>query len=183
MISVRLKKVLTYFVIVLIAVIYAIDYQIFILPNHFAPSGINGICVMIQHIFGVNIGYLSLAVNIPLAIAVYFLVSKPLAIRSMTFNGLLSLLLIVFEYVDFSAFAYATETGTSALLGPLVGGIIGGYCGSIMIRCGGHLGGTDFVSSLIRKYCPNVNFFWVSFALNASVAGALTLCMASRWNP
>ena len=168
----RLKKVLTYFVIVLIAVIYAIDYQIFILPNHFAPSGINGICVMIQHIFGVNIGYLSLAVNIPLAIAVYFLVSKPLAIRSMTFNGLLSLLLIVFEYVDFSAFAYATETGTSALLGPLVGGIIGGYCGSIMIRCGGHLGGTDFVSSLIRKYCPNVNFFWVSFALNASVAGA-----------
>ena len=157
-------------VIALIALIYAIDYQIFILPNHFAPSGINGICVMIQHLFGINIGYLSLAVNIPLAIAVYFLVSKPLAIRAMTFNGLLSLFLIVFEYVDFSAFAYATETGTSALLGPVVGGIIGGWCGSILIRGGAHFGGTDFVSSLIRKYYPSVNFFWISFTLNAVVA-------------
>lgn len=166
------KKVLSYVVIALIAFIYAINYQVFILPNHFAPAGLNGICVMIQYIFGINIGYLSLIINIPLAIAVYFLVSKPLAVRAMLFNGLLSLFLILFEYVDMSAFAYATETGTSALLGPLVGGILGAWCGSVLIRCGSHYGGTDFISSLIRKYYPNVNFFWVSFTLNVCVAVA-----------
>lgn len=166
------KKVLSYVVIALMALIYAINYQVFILPNHFAPAGLNGICVMIQYIFGINIGYLSLMINIPLAIAVYFLVSRPLAVRAMFFNGLLSLFLILFEYVDLSAFVYATETGTSALLGPLVAGILGGWCGSVLIRCGSHYGGTDFISSLIRKYYPNVNFFWVSFTLNVCVAVA-----------
>lgn len=166
------KKVLSYVVIALMSLIYAINYQVFILPNHFAPAGLNGICVMIQYIFGINIGYLSLIINIPLAIAVYFLVSKPLAVRAMFFNGLLSVLLILFDYVDLSAFAYTTETGTSALLGPLVGGILGAWCGSVLIRCGSHYGGTDFISSLIRKYYPNVNFFWVSFTLNVCVAVA-----------
>lgn len=166
------KKVFTYLVIALLSLVYAVNYQVFILPNHFAPAGLNGICVMIQYLFGINIGYLSLIINIPLAIAVYFLVSKPLAVRAMTFNGLLSIFLILFEYVDISAFVYATETGTSALLGPLVGGIIGGWAGTVLIRCGAHFGGTDFISSLIRKYYPNINFFWISFTLNAVVAVA-----------
>ena len=77
------KKVLTYVVIMTVAVVCALNYTLFIFPNRFAPSGINGICTMIQYVFGISIGYLSLIINIPLAIAVYLLVSKPLAIRSM----------------------------------------------------------------------------------------------------
>jgi uncharacterized membrane-anchored protein YitT (DUF2179 family) len=63
-----LKKILTYAVIVLIAVIAALNYEIFIFPNRFAPAGLNGICTMIQHIFGISVGYMSLLINIPLAI-------------------------------------------------------------------------------------------------------------------
>ena len=81
------KKTLTYAVIAVVAVICALNYELFVFPNRFAPSGINGICTMIQYIFGINIGYLSLIINIPLATAVYLLVSKPLAIRSMVYVG------------------------------------------------------------------------------------------------
>ena len=80
-----LKKILTYAVIVLIAVIAALNYEIFIFPNRFAPAGLNGICTMIQHIFGISVGYMSLLINIPLAILVFFKVSKPLAVRSMVY--------------------------------------------------------------------------------------------------
>jgi uncharacterized membrane-anchored protein YitT (DUF2179 family) len=104
------KKILTYAVIMAIAVICALNYELFIFPNRFAPAGINGICTMIQYIFGINIGYLSLVINVPLALLVYFLVSKPLAIRSMVYVGTFSIAAILLDYVDLSNFVYYTET-------------------------------------------------------------------------
>ena len=124
----RLKKVLTYLCIMAIAVICALNYNLFIFPNKFAPSGINGICTMIQYTTGINVGYLSLLINIPLSIWVYLKVSKSMAFRSMLYVVTFSVSLVLFEYVDLSAFAYSTENGTSTILGPLVGGIIFGSC-------------------------------------------------------
>lgn len=165
-----MKKVLTYLVIVAMAMACALNYQLFIFPNRFAPAGLNGICTMIQYISGVSMGYLSLLINIPLAIAVFFLVSKPLAVRSMLYVGSFSVFLLLLENVDLSAFAYATSTGTSTILGPLVGGIINGSCASVLISASAYSGGTDFVASLIHKYRPEINFFWIVFVLNALVA-------------
>ena len=62
------KKALTYGVIMGIAVVCALNYQLFVFPNKFAPSGLNGICTMIQYVTGINIGYLSLLINLPLAL-------------------------------------------------------------------------------------------------------------------
>ena len=89
------NKILTYVVIVLAAFICALNYTVFVLPNRFAPAGINGICTMFQHITGLNMGYLSLLLNIPLAIAVYFCVSKTLAVRAFTYAALFSGFLLV----------------------------------------------------------------------------------------
>ena len=66
------KKAVTYLLIVGLALLSALSYHIFIFSNRFAPAGLNGICTMIQHIFGVNVGYLSLQINLPLAIWTYF---------------------------------------------------------------------------------------------------------------
>ncbi|MEE1327574.1 MAG: YitT family protein, partial [Oscillospiraceae bacterium] len=71
-----MRKVLTYFVIAAVAFLSAVNYEIFIFPNEFAPSGINGICTMIQYVTGINLGYMSLLINIPLSIWVYLKVSK-----------------------------------------------------------------------------------------------------------
>ena len=165
-----MKKAVTYLVIALIALLCALNYQLFVFPNRFAPAGLNGICTMIQYISGVSMGYLSLLVNIPLAVAVFFLVSKPLAIRSMVYVGCFSVFLLLLDRVDLSAFAYATDNGTSAILGPLVGGIINGSCASVLISASAYSGGTDFVASLIHKYRPEINFFWIVFTLNVLVA-------------
>ena len=143
------KKVLTYVVIVGIAAVCALNYAVFIFPNRFAPSGLNGICTMIQYVSGINIGYLSLLINVPFAIAVYVLVSKPLAIRSMVYVVTFSVISVLLEYVDLSAFVYYTETGTSTILGPLVAGVIFGSCYAMLLRASAYSGGTDFVASLI----------------------------------
>lgn len=166
----KAKKVLTYLVIIFVALVCALNYELFVFPNQFAPAGLNGICTMIQYLFGINVGYLSLIINIPLAALVYFLVSKSLAIRSMVYVVTSSVALVLLDYVDISAFAYVTETGTSTILGPLVAGVIYGYCYRILIQCSSYSGGTDFIAAVIHKYKPEKNMIFIIFGLNAVVA-------------
>ena len=164
------KKILTYGVICLVAMIAALNYHLFVFPNRFAPAGLNGICTMIQYITGISVGYMSLVINIPLAIFVYLKVSKSLAKRSMFYVAVFSIMLVVLEKVDLSDFAYYTENGTSTILGPLVGGIIFGAGYSILVKGSANSGGTDFVAAIIHKYRPEFNLFYVIFTLNVTVA-------------
>lgn len=166
----RLKKILTYFVIVVIALFCAMNYEIFVFPNRFAPSGLNGICTMVQYLFGINVGYLSLLINIPLALVVFFKISKPLAVRSMVYVITFSGALLILEHVDLSAMYYVTDNGTSTILGPLVGGIIYGSCYSMLVQCSAYSGGTDFIAAVIHKHKPEQNMFFLIFSLNVVVA-------------
>ena len=162
------KKILTYLFIVAVAMVYALNYHLFVFPNKFAPAGLSGICTMIQYLFGINVGYLSLMINIPLAIWIYCAVSKPLAIRSMVFVVVFSLGLVALEYVDLSEFAYSGES--SPILGPLVGGIINGACYSQLLKASAYTGGTDFIAALIHKKHPEKSIFGLIFAMNTLVA-------------
>jgi len=164
------KKILTYVVIVAIAIVCALNYELFVFPNRFAPAGLNGICTMIQYVFGINIGYLSMIINIPLALIVYFLVSKALAVRSMVYVMTFSLTSILLDYVDLSAFVYYTESGTSSILGPLVAGIIFGGCYALLLQASAYSGGTDFVAAIIHKYRPEKSVFFLIFSMNVAVA-------------
>ena len=167
---ITLRKVLTYAVILLLACGNALSYHIFVFPNRFAPSGLNGLCTMVQYVFGISVRSMNLMINIPLAMLVYFKVSRSIAVRSMTFVLTFSAALTLLEYIDLSAFAYATDTGTSTILGPLVAGIVNGSVYSQLAQGGAYTGGTDFVAALIRKNRPGLNFFGVIFILNAVVA-------------
>ena len=164
------RKVMTYFVIILIALIAAVNYEIFVFPNKFAPAGLNGLCTMVQHIAGISVGFLSLIINIPLAIWVYFEISKPLAVRSMVYVVTFSVAILILDRVDMSAFYYVTENGTSAILGPLVAGIIWGGCYSPLVQCSAYSGGTDFIAAIIHKRRPEQNMFYLIFALNVVIA-------------
>ena len=162
------KKVRTYGVIIILALVCALNYELFVFPNQFAPAGLNGICTMIQHVFGISVGYLSMLINIPLAIAVYLKVSKPLAVRSMVYIITFSVALVLLDNVDLSQFAYSG--GFSAILGPLVAGVINGSCYSWLLRASAYTGGTDFVAALIHKRNPEQSVLGLIFTMNVIVA-------------
>ncbi len=163
-----MKKALSYGFVILNAFVAALVYHLFVYPNNFAPAGIGGICTMIQYVFGINVGYLNLLINVPLAIAVYFLVSKTVATRGLLFVTTFSGFLILLDYVNLTPFVY--HTANSTILGPLVGGLIMGYLNAMMVRIGSHQAGAYFISSLIHKYRPDFNLFWITFTINAGVA-------------
>ena len=164
------KKSITYLLIIGLALLNATSYQLFIFSNRFAPAGINGVCTMIQYIFDINVGYLSLMINIPLAIWTYFKVGRSLAVRSMLYVAAFSVSLILLEKVDLSAFAYETANGTSKILGPLIAGLINGVVYSTLVRISASSGGTDFIAAIIHKDRPELNFFYIVFTLNVVVA-------------
>ena len=169
--QITLRKVITYLVILLLAFGNAMSYHIFVFPNRFAPSGLNGLCTIVQELFGLNVGYLSLIINIPLALMVFEFVNRKLAFRSMVYVITFSVMLVILEKVDLSAFAYDTENGTSTILGPLVAGIISGGVYGFLVKCSAYTGGMDYVASLVRIKRPDLNFFYVTFLINVAVAG------------
>ena len=167
---ITLRKILTYAVILLLACGNALSYHIFVFPNRFAPSGLNGLCTIVQELFGLNVGYLSLIINIPLSLMVFEFVNRKLAGLAMVYVVTFSVMLVVLEKLDLSAFAYSTENGTSTILGPLVAGIISGAVYGFLVKCSSYTGGMDYVASLVRIKRPDLNFFYVTFVINVCVA-------------
>lgn len=63
---------LSYLLIIAVAVLLAFNYQLFIVKNNFAPAGINGVATMIQYKTGFSIAYMSILINVPLCVLAYF---------------------------------------------------------------------------------------------------------------
>ncbi len=163
-----LKKVVSYAMVIIIALMMALNYQLFVFPNSFAPAGLNGIFTMIQHVLGFKVSYTSIILNVPLALLVFFLIARPFALRSLLYTLAFSGFLMLFDTIDLSAFVYNTEL--SRLVGPAVAGMITGFGGYYMHRIGACYGGTEFIAKLIHKKHPAVNFFSIIFGLNVAVA-------------
>lgn len=164
----RWRTVWDIFVIVFAALLLSISYRIFIFPNEFAPAGLPGFATMLQHQFGFKVGYMTLIYNVPLVILVYFLIGHEYAIRSAIFAFAFSVLLLTLEQVDLSRFIY--QSAHSAVLAPIAGGVVSGFCYGIVMKRNSSTGGTDLVAALVHHKWPEHNLLWIIFMINASVA-------------
>ena len=159
-----------FFVIIAIAFVGALNFQIFVFNNQFAPSGINGIATMIQYLFGISVGYLSLIINIPLCIAAFFIVDRLYAIKSFVYTAAMSLFLILLRarIIDVSRFEYSSDN--SIVLAPIAAGIIAGFNFFCVVKLGGSTGGTDIIGAVVHHYRSETNLVWTIFSLNAVTA-------------
>ena len=121
-----IRAVRSYGLIVLFALFAAVNYEIFILNNAFAPAGINGIATMIQYKLGISVGYLNLLFNIPLCLIAIFFVEREFITKSLTYTLAFSGFLLLFKngYIDLSRFVYVTANGTSTILAPIAAGVL-----------------------------------------------------------
>ena len=175
----------TLILVPLLALAMALSYKLFIFPNNFAPSGVGGIATMIQYLFKFNAGYLNLLINIPLLIVAWKLVDREFVIKSAVFTVCFSGFLMLFDHLglDFSRFAYHTDTGTSTILAPVAAAVINGAMYGISLRIHGSCGGTDVVSFCIRHYHPEYNVTWIGFVLNVVIAAASYFVYGFKFEP
>lgn len=147
------QVIMDLFLIIVASVLSAIGLYTFVNPANFAPSGIDGIAMMLQKLTDINMGYISLAINIPLLIMAWFFISKKYVVYTTLFTVISSVMLILVEKFDF----YQYISQNNAWIAVLASGIILGVRTAIMIKIGGSSGGVDIVSCVIQKKKPYLN--------------------------
>lgn len=163
------KTALTYLQIFVAATLAAFTYHLFIIPNNFAPAGLNGVATMIQYKTGFSIGYMSLLINVPICLFATLLVDRSFGIRSLFYCIAYSVVYLLLQHFGLDAFKY--NAGDQDTIYPvLISGLCKGAVYGIVFRQNASTGGIDIVSKYITKRSPELNFFWISFTLNAFVA-------------
>ena len=164
-----------------LAAVMGISYELFVFPNAFAPAGINGLATMIQYLLHVNIGYVSLLINVPLILLAWRKVDPGFARRTLVFVLVFSGVTLALGRMDLSGIAY--DTGSSAILGPVAAGVVSGAVYGFVIRQNGSTGGTDIVAAWVRKKHPEASLVWLIFSLNAAVAGLSFFVYGCQFEP
>lgn len=165
----RLNNVISYAVIIVMALLLAVNYYIFIIENNFAPAGINGIATMIQYKTGFSISYMSLIINIPLCVAAWFLVEKSYGIRSLVFTVVYSVAYLFLQNSGLRDLQY-NAGGHDTIFPVIISGVLSGVVAGFCFKNSASSGGSETISKYISKVRPDFNFFKVTFLLNAVVA-------------
>ena len=93
-------KIFEDFTIILFAsMLSVVGLHVFIEPAEFAAVGVGGISVMMHKIFGINIGYVSMLINIPLLILAWFFLSRKYVVYTLIFNIMSSFFVLVYFFV------------------------------------------------------------------------------------
>jgi len=158
-----LKGIGVYIATMLVAVLLAFNYQLFIVENNFAPAGLNGVATMIQYKLGISIGFVALIINIPLCIFSYFCIDKKFAKRSLVFCLTYSFVFLYLQKLGLNALQYNSQ-GKNAIFPALISGLISGYVYGACFRTNSSTGGTHIIARYISLKKPEFNFFWVNFA-------------------
>ncbi len=165
----NIKVLWAYVCTILVAVLLAFNYQLFIVENNFAPAGLNGIATMIQYKTGFSIGYMSLIINVPLCLLAYFWVGKTFAKLSLVFCTTYSFVFLYLQKLGLDFLQYNAQ-GQDTIFPALLSGLISGYVYGVCFRKNFSAGGTNLIAKFISKKKPELNFFWINFVLNAVVA-------------
>ena len=157
----KLKSALSYSAILLAALLLAVNYHIFIVENHFAPAGLNGIATMIQYKTGFSISYMSLIINIPLCILAYFLIERQFAIKTLIFSLVYSFAYLFLQQTNTDFLQY-NAGGHDTIFPVIISGVISGVVYGICFKNNASTGGTDVLSRYINKVKPATNFFLIT---------------------
>lgn len=149
----KFHVIMDLFLIIVASVLSAIGLYTFVNPANFAPSGIDGVAMMLQKLTDINMGYISLAINIPLLIMAWFFISKKYVVYTTFFTLLSSGMLVIMEKIDF----YQYISPNNAWIAVLASGIMLGARTAIMVKIGASSGGVDIIASVVQQKRPYLN--------------------------
>ena len=164
----------SYLLITLLAAADSLLSIILIYPNDFAPVGIQGFTAMIQHMFGISVGYIYSLVNAPMLIVACFVLSRGYAYKNLSYILSFSVMTLAFQGIisrfDLHAIEFVAQTPEESILAAAGYGVFFGIAYPLAVWLGGATGGTDILAALMHHYNPTFNMVWVLFSINAGVA-------------
>ncbi len=160
-----MKKRLTDVVLIILgAIVYAAGINCFTAPNDIAPGGVGGLSTVISYLSGgtLGIGLIFGVINIPLVIAGFLRLGKPLMLRTLIAVAVTS---VCTDVLSGLFPAYEGDRMIAAVFG---GVLIGSGLGVVYLR-DGTTGGTDIINKLIQKAKPHLSLGTIMMITDAFV--------------
>lgn len=147
------------------SILYAAGIYTFAATADFAPGGITGIAMIINHyIPWLRIGMVSLIINIPVAIICYRLLG-----RVFFFKSVKSMLISAFFLDVIFPLLPQYNGAENPLLAALFAGALSGIGLAAIYMPGSSTGGTDFIIMSIRKLKPHLSIGTISLFIDGTV--------------
>lgn len=160
-----MKKRLTDVVLIILgAVVYAAGINCFTAPSDIAPGGVGGLSTVISYLSGgrLGIGLIFGVINIPLVIAGFLRLGKPLMLRTLIAVAVTSLC------TDVLSGLFPIYAGDRMIAAVFGGVLIGSGLGVVYLR-DGTTGGTDIINKLIQKAKPHLSLGTIMMITDAFV--------------
>jgi len=123
--------------------IYALSMVMFLMPSGIPMGGVSGIAMVLNHLFSLPVGIMTIVINIPLFAVSWKKLGRRFVIRSLFCMAISSLLTDLF-------IMFVPSYEGDRLLSALFGGALNGISVGLIFSRGGTTGGTDIVSKLIN---------------------------------
>lgn len=140
-------------IILVFSIIVALGLHIFVYNADFAPSGVDGIATILQYVTGINAGYFTFLINLPLLIIAWFVLKKRYVIYTLIYTVIISATLRILPLLNVYQYDCSLPNH-SHLISAIFAGIFQGATG-IFLKIGGSSGGVDIIGCLIQKKFPH----------------------------
>ena len=141
---------------------FGLSVSLFSAPNHIAPGGVTGLSTMINFLWGLPIGALTVAVNIPLLLIAWRWLGGAFTARSLL--GILLSSLIM----DAIASIMPPFSG-DRLLAAIFGGVLTGIGLGLILSRGATTGGAEIVARLLERRWPHISIGQLILCLDGLV--------------
>ena len=163
------KGLATDFLFILIgSVCYAVAIGMFSDPNDIAPGGLTGIAILLNYMFDwIPVGVATIAMNVPLIIAAWFVLNKSMVVR--TLGGILLSSVFTDLLSPYVGGLFLVSDGRNPLLVCIFGGALLGLAVGLIMRRGGTTGGSEVISRLLEKKYPHMSVGTLILGVDAIV--------------
>lgn len=159
----RLKRITDLIKVVVGAALFALGFDLFLIPNELNGGGLTGLSMLIIHVIGWgSIGTITAIMNLPLFALAGLKIGK-----RFFFGSLLGMALCA---VFLDLFTLLPVPETEPLIGALYGGVICGCGLGIIFTSGASTGGSDIIVRLLKLRYQNVPIGSITIAFDACIA-------------
>jgi uncharacterized membrane-anchored protein YitT (DUF2179 family) len=148
----------------------SVAYRIFLVPNNVAPGGFTGVGQLLNELFGLPVGTVALALNVPLFVVSMRHMGIRFGIKSLIASVGLSF------FIDYLPIQAVTD---DVLLSAIFGGVMGGAGFGLILRGGATTGGSDMLGALVHSRIPALKVGVTVFAVD----GIVVLASAFVFSP
>ena len=149
--------------IVIGCAIFALGFNLFLLPNDLNAGGLSGLSMIIVHLLGFgSVGTVTILMNLPL-----FALGGIKIGKTFFFGSLLGMLC---SSIALDLFTHIPVPPTEPLLGAIYGGVICGLGLGIVFVTGASTGGSDIIVRLLKRKIQHVPIGTINICFDLTVA-------------